>query len=486
MVHDVAGQAHPGTPVTHAAAAAEPDPRRWRALALLAVAQFMVILDISVVNVALPDIGAALGLEREGLTWVITAYTLCFGGLMIFGGRSADLLGSRRTFLAGLAVFTAASALAGLTRDGSWLIAARGFQGAGAALLSPAALATVTAMFSGHERYRALGVWAGLGGAGAAVGVLLGGVLVSGPGWPWIFYVNVPTGLAVLALAPRIVPPTPARPGRLDVAGAVLVTGGLGAVIYGLIKAGSAGWSDAATLVPLAAGALTLAVFAVVERSVREPLVRPELVARRPVASGLLTMTLATALLIASFFLGSMLLQRVLGLSALEVGVTFLPVALATGAGAHLGSRLLPRVGPRAVAAGGFTLAGGGLFLMSRIDAGAGVVTGVLPGFVLAAFALGTAFVVATTTALAAAPAEHTGALSATVNTSHELGASLGAAVFSAVAGASLTVVARPAVDGFDRAFAVAAVTALVAAAVLAVALPAGRPAVGDQPLFAH
>jgi EmrB/QacA subfamily drug resistance transporter len=482
MAHEVAGRAQPSAAPT----AATPDPRRWRALALLAVAQFMVILDISVVNVALPDIGVALGLGREGLTWVITAYTLCFGGLMIFGGRAADLLGSRRTFLAGLAVFTAASALAGLTRDGSWLVAARAFQGVGAALLSPSALATVTAMFTGRERYRALGVWGGLGGAGAAAGVLLGGILVSGPGWPWIFYVNVPIGLAVMLLTPRTVPPAAPRPGRVDVAGALLVTGGLGTVIYGLIEAGTGGWSGAATLVPLAAGAALLAAFVAVERSAGEPLVPPAVVAHRAVVSGLLVMILATGLLITSFFLGSVMLQRVVGLSALEVGWAFLPVAVATGVGAHLGSRLLPRVGPRAVAAGGFATAAAGLFLMSRIDADARVLTGVLPGFLVSGLALGTAFVVATTTALGTAPAEHAGALSATVNTSHEVGASLGVAVFSTIAGTSLSVQAPPTTAGFELAFAVAAATALAAAVTLAAALPAGRPAIGDQPTFMH
>jgi EmrB/QacA subfamily drug resistance transporter len=467
-------------------AAADPDPRRWRALVLLCLAQFMVILDVSVVNVALPDIGADVGLDRAGLTWVLTAYTLCFGGLMIFGGRLADLLGSRRTFVAGLLAFTAASAVAGLTRDGAWLIAARAAQGVGAALLSPSALSTLTSLFHGPERNRALGIWGGIGAAGAAVGVLLGGLLVSGPGWPWIFYVNVPVGIAVALATARTVPAVAPVGGRLDVVGALLVTAGLSGVIYGLVEAGDSGWGDAATLLPLAAGLVLLALFALVERAVADPLVPPALVTRRPVGSGLLVMLTATGLLIASFFLASVMLQRVFGSTALEVGLLFLPVALVTGLGAHVGSRVVGSAGPRPAAAGGFALAAAGLLAMSWVDAGSEPLTGVLPGFVVAAFGLGATFVVATTTALSAASAGTAGSLSAVVNTGHEVGASLGVAVFSAVAGSSLAMQAAPTVAGFRSAFAVAAVAAVTAAVVLAVLLPGGRPAVAERPVFGH
>jgi EmrB/QacA subfamily drug resistance transporter len=468
------------------AAATGPDPRRWRALVLLCLAQFMVILDVSVVNVALPDIGADVGLGRAGLTWVLTAYTLCFGGLMIFGGRLADLLGSRRTFVAGLLAFTAASAVAGLTRDGTWLIAARAAQGVGAALLSPAALSTLTSLFHGPERHRALGVWAGIGASGAAAGVLLGGVLVSGPGWPWIFYVNVPVGLAVAAVAARALPSAAAVGGRLDVAGALLVTAGLAGVIYGLIEAGDSGWGDAATLVPLVAGLGLLALFAVVERAVDEPLVPPALVARRHVASGLLVMVTAIGLFIAAFFLTSVMLQRAFGSSALETGLLFLPVTVATGLGAHVGGRVIGRWGARPAAAGGFATAAAGLLAMSWVDAGSAPLTGVLPGFVVASFGLGATIVVATTTALSQASAGTSGALSAVVNTGHEVGASLGVAVFSAVASASLAADRTPPLDGFRTAFAVAAAAAVVAAVVLGVVLPGGRPAAGQRPVFAH
>jgi MFS family permease len=231
-----------------------PDPRRWQVLILLSLAQFMVILDITVVNVALPSIGADLSLDRAALTWVVTTYTLCFGGLLLLGGRLADLLGRRRTFLTGLGVFTAASLGAGLAGDGSVLIAARALQGVGAALLSPAALSIITTTFRGSERRRALGAWAALAGAGAAVGVLLGGLLVSGPGWQWVFFVNVPVGVLVAVAVPATVAPSPRQAAaRVDVPGALVVTAATGLLIYGLVEAGDRGWGAAGTLGPLAA-----------------------------------------------------------------------------------------------------------------------------------------------------------------------------------------------------------------------------------------
>src|SRR5215217_981264 len=268
------------------------DSRRWQALVLLCLAQFMVILDITVVNVALPAIGADLSLDRAALTWVVTAYTLCFGGLMLLGGRLADLLGRRRMFLAGLATFTLASLGAGLAGDGTVLVAARALQGVGAALLSPAALSIITTTFQGRERYRALGVWAALGGAGAAVGVLLGGTLTSGPGWPWVFFVNVPVGVLVAAAVPATVATSPRSSAQgVDVPGAVAITAGVGLLLLG--------------------------GFVALERTVAAPLVDLRLLASRPVAAGYGVMLAASGLLISGFFLNSLLLQRVMGLTAL-------------------------------------------------------------------------------------------------------------------------------------------------------------------------
>ena len=220
------------------------DPRRWRMLGLLAVAQFMLILDVTVVAIALPHIGTDLGLDRETLTWVVSAYTLMFGGLMLLGGRAADLFGSRKVVLAGLAVFTAASLVTGLANGAELLIGGRIAQGIGAAMLSPAALSMVTKTFDGDERNKALGIWSAIGGGGSAIGVLLGGVLTAGPGWQWVFYVNVPIGVIVFAILLKTLPadrPTESQ-GRLDVPGAILVTAGTGTAIYALINAGDRGW----------------------------------------------------------------------------------------------------------------------------------------------------------------------------------------------------------------------------------------------------
>jgi EmrB/QacA subfamily drug resistance transporter len=306
-------------------------------LVSLCLAQFMLIVDITVVQVALPTIGAELTLDRGALTWVVTAYTLCFGGLMVLGGRLADAFGARRTLLAGLALFTAASLMCGLAGSGAVLIAGRALQGVGAALLSPAALAVITSTFHGPRRGRALGVWAAIGGTGAALGVLLGGVLTAGPGWAWVFFVNVPIGLLVLAALAAVVPATPGRPDRLDVPGALTVTAATALLIYGLVTAGDAGWGAAGTVLPLLGAVLLYVLFVLVERSVRSPLMRAETLARRPVISGTFVMLVATGLMLGLFFVSSLYLQHVQGFSALETGLLFFPVAIAITIGAQLG-----------------------------------------------------------------------------------------------------------------------------------------------------
>ncbi len=249
-----------------------PGPRRWQLLSLLSVAQFMLILDVTVVAIALPTIGTDLGMSRATLTWVVSAYTLMFGGLMLLGGRAADLFGARRVVLTGLLLFTAASLVSGLATGAGSLIGGRVAQGIGAALLSPAALSVITTMFHGAERNKALGVWAALGGSGSAAGVLLGGLLTAGPGWQWIFYVNVPVGVLVFAALARMLPSSrPARRERLDVPGAVLVTAGTATAIYALVNAGDRGWTSFATLGTLGAAVVLYAVFALLQRVVRSP-----------------------------------------------------------------------------------------------------------------------------------------------------------------------------------------------------------------------
>jgi EmrB/QacA subfamily drug resistance transporter len=468
-----------------------PDPRRWWALVLLCLAQFMVILDITVVNVALPTIGTDLHLDRAPLTWVVTAYTLFFGGLLLLGGRLADVLGRRRTFLAGLGVFTVASLASGLAETGTVLVAARAGQGVGAALLSPAALAIITTTFHGTERNRALGVWAAIAGAGAAVGVLAGGVLVEYASWRWVFFINLPIGVAVAAATPAVV--AAARPyatsRRVDLPGALAATTATGLVIYGLVKAGSDGWGAIATVAPLAAGLVLAGVLVAIERIASQPLVPLGLLTRRPLLAGQLVMLATSGLLLATYFLASLYLQRVLGYTALDTGLVFLPAALLTIVGSHLGAHAISRLGPRPVVAAGFTLAAAGALLLSRLPADASVLVDLLPGLLLATAGLGAGFVVAATTAMAHVDQAQAGLASGLLNTGHELGASLGVALVSAIAGASVTgefLVGRPGVGGFDRAFLACAVVAAVAAAAAPWLLPPGRPPATDRPVFAH
>jgi EmrB/QacA subfamily drug resistance transporter len=479
-----------------AARAGHPGPippgssRRWLALVLLCLAQFMLILDVTVVNVALPAIGAALHLDRPALTWTLTAYTLVLGGLMLLGGRLADMSGARRTLLGGLAVFTAASALSGLAVNAAMLVGGRVAQGAGAALMSPSALSLVTTTFTGAERNRALGAWAAVGGAGSAIGVLLGGVLTSAAGWRWIFFINVPVGLLVIAVLPALV--AGGRPahgtahgpvdgaagrrqaggrGRLDVPGALLVTAATGAAIYGLISAGSHGWLSAQVLAPLGAAGILYAAFGAAERRMRTPLVDLRLLTRRGLAAGAPLMLLATGLLVGTFFLGSFYLQRHAGYSALRTGLSFLPVAVATGAGAHAASRVITRLDSRLIISCSLGLAALGAAVAARW-------TGAIPlltGMSLSALGLGATLVAVFTTALARVDGRAAGVVSGIVNTFHELGSAVGVAVVSSLAAASLGT-AAPGLGGFTRAFAVLAAVAVAAAVLAALIVPAGKP----------
>ncbi|MEV4289906.1 MFS transporter [Nonomuraea bangladeshensis] len=450
-------------------------PGGWGVLVLLCLAQFMLIVDITVVQVALPSIGADLALGREALTWVVTAYTLCFGGLMVLGGRLADVLGARRTLLAGLALFTAASLLCGLSGSGATLIAGRALQGVGAALLSPAALAVITTVFHGARRGRALGVWAAVGGSGAALGVLLGGLLTAGPGWAWVFVVNVPVGLLVLAALPAVTPAVPGRAGRVDVPGALLVTVATGLLVYGVVTAGEAGWGAAATLLPLAGAVLLYALFAAVQRTARAPLMRAATLARRPVISGMFLMLTATGLMLGLFFIGSLYLQHARGFGALETGLLFLPVALAITIGAQAGGHLVPRLGGRPVAVAAFALTAAGAAWMTMISPETSPYATLLPGFTLAALGIGPLFVTATTTTMANVPPGENGVASGVINTFHELGGSIGVAVASAVVAPSLAPGAAG-IGGFVSGLTVCAVTAGVAALVSLRLVPPGRP----------
>ncbi|MDV9169077.1 MFS transporter [Streptomyces sp. W16] len=476
----------------HHGEAPPPHPHRWWLLTLLCLAQFMLIADVTVINVALPTIGADLKLGGGALTWIVTAYTLFFGSLLLLGGRLADAVGKLRMFLTGLTVFTAASIASGLAVNGEMLIAFRSAQGVGAALLSPAAMSIITTLFHGPDRNKALGVWASIGGAGSAVGVLLGGVFVSGPGWEWIFYINVPVGLLALFGVPALLGEARAltgateQRGGTDVLGALTLTAAPALLIFGLVQARDHGFGAVSVWLPLAAAALVAGLFYAVERTVRQPLVRLDLLARRSLVGGSLVMLAAAGLLISTFFLSSFYVQHVLGNSALKTGLVFLPVAVAISVGAHLGSQAVGRLGWRAVGVGAFVLAAVGAVLLTNLSKDSDVWTDLVPGFGLLSFGLGAAFVCATTAAMNGLPHQDMGLASGLVSTSHELGASLGVAVISAIAGAGLEGGPGVGVGGFDNAFTACAVIAVAAAVAGAVLLPAGRPDPSQGPVFAH
>ncbi|MCR1783593.1 MFS transporter [Nocardioides carbamazepini] len=466
MSHPTTAAPAPGT--------STPDPRRWGTLAFLGTAQLMLIVDVTVVAIALPHVGSDLDLSRAATTWVVSAYTLAFGGLILLGGRVADLLGSRPVVLTGLTLFTAASLAAGLAGSPEVLVGSRVAQGLGAALLSPAALSAVLRLFEGEERNRALGVWSALGGGGAALGVLLGGVLTAGPGWPWVFYVNVPIGIVVaVGLARRLpagsagVSRTTAR--RLDLAGAALVTAATGTAIYALIGAGDHGWLGGRTLGLLAGSALLYVLFGLRQLTAGSPLMDLRLLTRRPVASGTFLVVSATALMVAGFFLGTFYLQHHAGRGALVTGLLFLPIAVATVIGATGGGHLIGRVGGRTLATVGFLVAGAGFAVPALVDGSAAVVLG-LTG---AALGLGALFVAASATALGHVQAHESGIVSGIVSTFHEFGASLGAAVISSVAAASI---AGTTTTGFVHGFAVAAGVAVAAAVLSLVSVPGHTP----------
>ena len=447
-------------------------PSRLLLLLLLSVAQLMVILDISAVNVALPDLARDLGIEGDDVGWTITSYSLIFGSLLLLGGRAADLLGRRRVFVAGLAVFTAASLAAALAGDAAMLFAARAGQGLGAAMLSPAALSIITTSFHGPDRARALGVWGAVGGAGAAIGVLLGGALTELAGWQAIFVVNLPVGVALAAGAAHVLPADAGRPrwGGLDLRGAVLATAGLGSLVYALSQAEAAGWTSARTLGIGSAGLAVLALFAALELRTALRLLGVLRVTDRAVGGGSLMMLLASAVMFGSFLLSSLYLQRVLGTGALETGLAFLPFAAAIGLGVHAAGHVITRVGVRTPLAAGFAVVAAGMLLLSGVGADGGYLGDVLPGMLVAGVGLGTILVSVSVSVLTGAAEDESGMLSGLNTTGHEVGGSLGIAVLVSVATAG-----AGGASGIGDAFLVAAAIAGVASVAALVILPSAR-----------
>ncbi len=460
--------------------------RPWSVLVLLSAAEFMVILDATVVNVALPSIGRALHVTAGGLPWVVTAYVLFSGGLVLLGGRAADVAGRRRVFLAGLTVFTAASLASGLATSAGTLIVARAGQGLGAALLTPAALSIITATYSGRRRAAALSAWGAIGGGGAAAGVLAGGALTTWLGWRSVFLVNVPVGAVAGLLALRLVPPsgTRARIRReLDLPGAVLAVAGLVTAVYALAGTSAHGWASARTLALLAVSCGLLAGFAAAEYSARRPLLPPRTWRNRSLVAGGLVMFGATGILVGTFFLNTLYLQDVAGASALRAGLEFLPLVGVIGLGSHLTSRLLPRAGSRVLAVAGLALMSAGALLLSALPAGAGYATGLLPGLLVIGAGTGLVFPAASVAAMSDIPAARSGIASGLMTTAHEIGAALGVAVFSAVATAQASAGGGFAADGFAagyrHGFTVMAVAAAGLALAAALAVPAVRPTPG-------
>jgi EmrB/QacA subfamily drug resistance transporter len=459
----------------------------WIVLVLVCLAQFMVILDATIVNVALPSIQTDLELSEANLQWVVNAYALLFGGFLLLGGRAGDLVGRKRVFLAGVVLFTVASLLCGLAPGEIWLILARGLQGLGAALVSPAALSIVTTTFTeGAERTRAMGVWAAIAVGGGAMGLLLGGVLTDVLSWQWIFFVNVPVGIAAFVLSLRLVPESKDERAHraFDIAGAATVTGGLIALVWGIVRSSQSGWGSVEVVGFLALAAVLLAAFVLVERRSAEPLVRLSIFSVRTVRGANVAMFVVAAGLFAMFFFNTLYLQRVLGYSPLEAGLAFLPFTLGIIVGAGLSQKLLPALGAREVPLIGLTLAVAGLLLFLRLTPeGTSYVVDLLPGIMLASIGMGLTFVPVTLIATSGIPAGDAGLASGVFNTSQQIGGALGLAVLSTIATSETTGVidrlgrapsdtetASALVDGFHLAWIGSAVL-LAAAALLLLAL---------------
>jgi EmrB/QacA subfamily drug resistance transporter len=459
-------------------------------LSVLLVAQLMVIIDISAVNVALPDLAKDLGISGGEIGWAITSYSLLFGSLLLLGGRAADLLGRRRLFFAGLSVFTLSSLASALAVDASSLFVARAGQGLGAAMLSPAALSIITTAFQGKERARALGAWGAVGGAGAAVGVLLGGVLTELADWRAIFYINLPVAVALFLAAHKVVPADAHRPGwgGLDLRGALVATGSLAALVYAISQVASAGWASAQTLAFGLAGLAGLAGFAAMEARASQPLLRVQRLRDRAVGGGFALMLVGSGVLFGTFLLSSLYLQNVLGTGPLETGLAFLPLALTAGAGAHLGSQLAGRFGVRVTMAGAFAVTAGGMLLLSGVDRGGNYFTDVLPGLMVAGLGLGTVLASVAISVLSGARNEETGMLSGLNTTGHEIGGTLGIALLVTVAttAGGSTASAGGIADAFIAAGALAALGSVLALVVLPSArsfLPRLRLAPSSMPI---
>lgn len=443
----------------------------WLALALLCAAQFMVVLDASIVNVALPSIGESLDISQENLSWVVNAYVLFFGGFLLLGGRLADLLGRRTIFVAGLALFSAASLAGGLATNETQLIIARALQGLGGAMFSPAALSLITAIFKeGADRNKALGAWGAVAGSGGAAGVLLGGVLTDFAGWEWVLWVNVPIGLTAMFLSFRLLPESKisAEKRHFDIPGAISVTAGLSILVYALVDAASAGWGSAQTILLLIASAALLSAFVGVERRAPSPLVPGRLVKLATVRGSNIVALLVGASLFSMFFFVSLYMQQVLGFSPLETGLAYLPLAVTIILSAGFASQLVTKMGFKPILMVGLVFIAAGLAWFSQVSTGGSYLSDVLGPSLLAAVGLGFSFVPVTIGAVSGITDDDAGIASGLINASQQIGGALGLAVLAtiansrtddAMAAAGGDPAALPAAltDGFQAAFIVGA-----------------------------
>jgi EmrB/QacA subfamily drug resistance transporter len=472
-----------------------PDPRRWRALIVLCAAQFMVVLDASIVNVALPSIKTALHFSESSLPWVVNAYTLTFGGFLLLGGRAADLLGRRRVFMVGLVVFSGASLAGGLAQSEAWLIVARGIQGLGAAILSPATLSIITTTFTeGAERNKALGIWGALAGAGAAAGVLLGGVLTSGIGWRWVLFVNVPIGALAIVLVPLLIAESRSseQHAGYDLAGAASVTGGLMLLVYTLVKTSDVGWGATRTIVGLAASAALIALFVLIESRARSPLMPLRILRNRSVASADAVGLLVGAALLAMFFFLSLYLQQVLHYSALHTGVSYLPLAVGIIVAAGLASGLTSRIGAKPVLIAGLVAIAIGMVWFSNVHSDGTYSSDVLGPSLIVALGLGFCFVPLTILAVSGTTDDDAGLASGLINTAEQVGGAIGLAVLATISTSRTNSLLRAAhgaqsavpnalTDGFARAFIVGAGFAVIGVILAVLFVKNSRPPTGDQ-----
>jgi EmrB/QacA subfamily drug resistance transporter len=410
--------------------------KKWLALALLAAAQFVVVLDAAIVNVALPSIGTDLDFSQGDLSWVVNAYTLFFGGFLLLGGRMADLIGRRRMFTYGLILFVIASLAGGFASSPGMLIAARAVQGLGAALLSPAALSLVTVMFTeGAERNKAMGVWGAVAGSGGAAGVLLGGVLTEYAGWEWVLWVNVPIGIVAAVLAPRLLPESRNEGTRnFDVAGAVSVTAGLSLFVYAMVDANDVGWLSGQTLGLVAISLALVAAFAAIELRSKAPLVPFSIFRRRTIVGVNVVGLLVAMSLFSMFFFISLYMQQVLGYSAIKSGLSYLPLAVGIIVSAGIASTLVTKFGFKPILTTGLVLTAIGLVWFSQVEVGGSYVGDILFPSLVAAVGLGFAFVPMTIAAVAGVEPHETGLASGLINTSQQVGGALGLAILASIA----------------------------------------------------